>query len=85
MKTLTEIEAAILAVIEKLKTNSDYYLSEENEKDEAEILDALKVTHSYDWEEDNDAFDYFLKATPEEIWEYYSETIIPKLKAASNV
>ncbi|MCE7997053.1 MAG: hypothetical protein HEP71_34155 [Roseivirga sp.] len=80
MENLKEIRTAIENILNSLKSDDDFWMSTEHEEAEAEILTALKTVCGYDFEEDQESSDYFLKATIDEIWQYYLDTILPKLE-----
>lgn len=75
---LDKIVEAIKQEIAKLKSDDAYYSNEESEVNELNVMNLLKEA-GYNSEEDEEATQYFLKATQIEIYEYHLSNIIPKL------
>jgi hypothetical protein len=73
--TVLEVEKIIDFEVSQLQNDVMYEVPEEVEE---EILEALEAI-GYTFAEDEKAQAYFLKATPEEIWEYYLSDILPNL------
>lgn len=72
---LEEVEKQSNKLLKKLKADENY----ENDDEENTIFENL-LDLGYDWETDNDAFNYFLKATSQERVEYVLENVLPKLQ-----
>lgn len=79
LTTLKEIVEAIRGEIKNDK-NEDYYDSEEREANEDIVYNAIENVLKYNLMEDEEAYVSNLKATTTEGWEFYLETIIPRLK-----
>jgi hypothetical protein len=67
--------------INLMRRHPNYETPPETEKI---IIDQAK-SFGYDFEEDPEATDYFLKATPFEVWEYWLTNIIPNFDKRKNI
>ena len=76
MKKLSTIKKKIEAEIVLIKEQGEKY----DPKNDKKIIDALKAVTGYVAMDNNEDEAYILKATNEEIWQYYLDTIIPKLE-----
>ena len=70
------------AELEKLNDEAYYGCDEEIETG-WELAYTIEVYFDWEWEKDDDAMDYFARATSQEINQYMIEKVIPKLELKS--
>lgn len=71
--------------IEKIKAHIktlDVMVDETGEQTDVanHLISTIEAEFGYDWESYQKDFDYLIKATNVEIWEYYLSDIMPRLK-----
>ena len=69
--------------LDKAKKDPNYEGSEVETDNAFKIGEYFEEFFGYDWEQDEDASNYFAKATWEEIQKYCLEVIIPKIVAGT--
>jgi hypothetical protein len=80
MQTLNDIKIAIESELKHFENIENYDGSAFCLENEMAIIKAYEDILNYEIEENNEAMEYFLHATMEEIWHYHLDIIIPSLK-----
>lgn len=73
LRSITK-EGIAARIDEEIKNHAadDQYQDDDAQND---IFEDIRDFHGWDWEQDEDALDYFLKATPAEILQYAKEKL----------